>query len=194
MNIIREILKIAKEFVAIEFDNKKQMEEYKKNHKVRRNTKLEVKKNNGVSDKRENKDDSVRDKWFDNPFHKDRILYHGTSKKNWDRIQKSGGLEPMEADNKDDGKSVWFTTDIEYARSRAKNEGGGGVIIGIKHGDAASFKHHRYSPYPNEEIKAWKKEPDKWGGIDKIKERIHDFDFVVHERIPLKNVRVIKDE
>src|SRR5574344_1742152 len=45
MNIIsKELIKIAKELVAIKFKTQKELEDYKKNHTVRKDTKLEVEK------------------------------------------------------------------------------------------------------------------------------------------------------
>lgn len=43
----KELVRIAKELMALEFDTKEEMEQYKKDHDVRPGTKLEVKKDDG---------------------------------------------------------------------------------------------------------------------------------------------------
>jgi len=184
------LLRIAREILAIEFDTKKEMDEYRKRHKVRKDTRLTVKKQPG---KRPSKKpvqeapvrEDVKDEWFDRPFSKDRMIYHGTTKKGWAQIQKDGHLKPHEADNNEDGDAVWFTSDLENAKQYSKN---GGVVIGIKHGDALEHKHHRYSPLSPAMVKQLR---SNGKSDDKIKEYLHDFDFVVHENIPLKKVQVV---
>jgi hypothetical protein len=203
--------RIARKFVGLEFDTKKQMDDYKREHTVRRDTKMTVKpevkkeserkepvkemekKPEAKKTKKEEEKERIeqeKDEWFDHPFDGERILYHGTSKKNWEKIQKTGYLEPHLADNSEDGKAVWLTSDKKEAEDY-KNKGG--VIIGIKQKDAMSFKHHRYLSLPSKVIKEWKENPKKWGSIDELKAELHHFDFVVHEKIPLKHIHIVDD-
>ena len=184
--IASELVKIAKGLVSMEFDTEEEKKKYQREHKVRHDTQLKVKPKSKDNPKEE--EESVRDEWFHHPFSKERMLYHGTSKKHWEQIQKDGHLTPHEASEHEDGASVWFTTSVEQAREYSKK---GGVIIGIKHGDALEHRHHRYVSLPHEMVREWKKNPEKWGGIDKLKEELHDWNFVVHENIPLSKVKVM---
>ena len=189
--IAKELLLLARCLISMEFDTKEEMDEYKKTHDVRRTTRLTVRKNTKTNNEKPDKSKKVetkKDEWLDKPFSKERTLYHGTSKNGWKKIQDSGHLEPREADNTEHGAAVWFTTKLDEAKTYAKN---GGVILSIKHGDAEKYKHHRYSPLSPDMVKDFKKKAKNKDEIDKINRMIYDFDFVVHEKIPVKNVSIV---
>ena len=205
--IASRLLLIAKEILALEFDTKKEMEEYRKRHKVRKDTKLTVKSPTRVKNKTvpvktpKPKTDTKktflndgydRDEWFDNPTHPDRLLYHGTTKRGLEKIKDSGGLNPHVAeDDREAGNVVWTTTNKEYAQDFASR---GGVVFQIRLGDVRNLKHTKFTTIPKDIASQWKKDAinDKdEKSLDLLKQQLHNFEFVIRESIPLSKLKIL---
>lgn len=107
---------------------------------------------------------------------KPRVYYHGTP--HWNKISKSGELRPHIADAHGAGKAVWFTTDKENAQMFA---GKRGKILSITHKNLKTMKHKIFSAEPRGFVKKF--------GLDR-KKNPYEADVVVHQKIPLKHIKV----
>ncbi len=103
-----------------------------------------------------------------------RQWYHGTSKRAYHHITTSGFLLPHLADCEDYGKAIWFTSNLEEAKTFGR------IILCISNNNASKFNNKKFSPYPHGYIKQCKLDPPTTYGL------------LIFERIPLKQLTISK--
>lgn len=102
-----------------------------------------------------------------------RVWYHGTSKKKFERIKKSGIVKAFLADDTDPGEAIWLTSDLDTALSYGK------VVLAIFNNNIKGFKVKRWSEYPHGHIKRF--------GLKKPE----SYEMVIQQDVPLKYWKLV---
>ncbi len=160
-----ELVKIAKELIAFEFPNQKELDKYMHDHPK------------GDRSNHTVKSPAPKEKTPEPHKPSERIWYSGISKKRFEEAKKRGYLHPHKSDVEDYGDSIWLTSDPMEAREY------GPVIMKVKHKDIAHLPHHLISPYPAELRKKMTKEERDNGG----------YNYTVQKPIPMKHVETLSD-
>ena len=101
---------------------------------------------------------------------RNRVWYHGTSKKNYEKMLKSKKVLPSVSDSsRDVGSAIFLTSDPNIAREF------GPIILAIDNDVAMKFDMERWSGFPHGMIKAQ--------GIDR---KDASYIMIIKEPVPLK--------
>lgn len=107
-------------------------------------------------------------------------LYHGTNKRNLEKIMKCGFIRPQLADVENYGEGVWFTTDFEEAREY------GPYVLELQFSNLKRFKYRKITPIPHE---WWKSRKYRSLALQIQKNNPH-YTVVVLNKIPMKYIDV----
>ena len=98
-----------------------------------------------------------------------RIWYHGTSRKVYQKMLRTGVVKPFVADD-DVGPAIWLTSDPAEAATY------GPIVLAISNSVARNYKLERYSGYPHGMLKAH--------GITRT--ALDGYNMVILQPVPLK--------
>jgi hypothetical protein len=96
-----------------------------------------------------------------------RIWYHGTSNRAFNKILQSGVVKPFLADAEEPGEAIWLTSDPNEALEYGK------IVLAIPNSIVRNFKVERWSGFPHGFIK-------KYGG------KPVNYNMVIKDSVPLK--------
>lgn len=112
--------------------------------------------------------DLLFEKWT-----KPKFWYHGTSKRNYEKILKDKYLKPSLADNEEFGNGVWFTYDFDYAKDIA---GRNTIIFALD----SKYLHLFKKEYTVKSTSRLKYDLDT--------------DLIIKEKVPLKYLKVVTNK